>query len=718
MPLAAESEARVRPRIGRYTVVGRIGKGGMGMVYRALDASLDREVALKTLTLEGALDEESRKRFQIEARAAARLQHPNIITVYELGEDRGVPFIAMELLPGVDLEALLRSREPLPLAEKLDVVIQVLRGLAYAHEHGIVHRDVKPSNIRLLDDGTVRIMDFGIAKLGETGVTRTGMMVGTVYYMSPEQIRGQKLDGRSDVFSVGVILHQMLAGERPFAGPSSTEVLYKIVNEPAPPLTGNLGPVGPDLQAAVERALAKNPEDRFSSASQMAEVLSGILSGCAVPPDPGEAQAVKRARGLIKQGRPDEARRALEEAASHRGGSVELSRALRTARREILRHERPPEPEPLDYPELAATFQAPPTARQSEIEVPPTAVVGETASLAPRRASPWLLAAAGLGLGAALVAGILLIKGTPRPAASVRPAVTVQAPAGGPVEAAPARLPVRSDPSGAAVLLDGEPTGVVTDGELEISPRDRRSRLTLTFRKPGFRDVSRRVTLPLTPGEAVSVTLQAAPRPVQLVTDPPGASVSADGASIEGVTPLDVTLEPGQAHVLVFTREGYRRAERRTRAGELGSRIEVRLAAEAPPGSVRIASAYPLDVIWQGRVLAKGASSPEVSLPGGRQLVTLVADAYFLRSTVTVDVKSGERLGIAAPGVGKINIRAMPDNCEVLIDGRFVDYPPILGKDIAAGTHTVSFRWTDGAKSSTETEVSSGGIAYVTGRKP
>jgi len=164
MSLAEPMEPRPRPSIGRYAVKGRIGRGGMGMVYRGLDEALEREVAVKTLTVEGALDDESRRRFDI--------------TVFELGEDRGVPFIAMELLPGVDLEALVRSRDSLVLQEKLEIVIEVLRGLAYAHEHGIVHRDIKPSNIRLLDDGSVKIMDFGIAKLGGTGVTRTGMMVG------------------------------------------------------------------------------------------------------------------------------------------------------------------------------------------------------------------------------------------------------------------------------------------------------------------------------------------------------------------------------------------------------------------------------------------------------------------------------------------------------------------------------------------------------------
>ena len=194
------SATRTRRRIGKYLLTGRIGKGGMGRVYRGYDEALEREVAVKTLSYEGSQDDDHRRRFSIEAKAAARLQHPNIVTVYELGEDRGVPFIAMELLPGVDLEALLRSGEPMPLQEALDVMVQVCRGLQFAHDRGIVHRDIKPSNIRVLDDGSAKIMDFGIAKLGASGITKSGMMVGTIHYMSPEQIRGQALDGRSDVF--------------------------------------------------------------------------------------------------------------------------------------------------------------------------------------------------------------------------------------------------------------------------------------------------------------------------------------------------------------------------------------------------------------------------------------------------------------------------------------------------------------------------------------
>jgi len=231
-----ERQERARPRIGRYVITGRLGKGGMGMVYEGLDEALDRKVAIKTVTAEGAVTDESKRRFEIEAKAAARMQHPNIVAVYELNEDRGVQYLAMEFLDGTDLGKLLRSGEEILLAEKLDIAIQVCRGLAYAHERNVYHRDIKPDNIGLLDDGTAKIMDFGIAKMEGTQLTKTGMMVGTVSYMSPEQVRGQKLDGRTDLFSMGVILYQLVSGKKPFEGEGPSQILYKIVTEPPPPL--------------------------------------------------------------------------------------------------------------------------------------------------------------------------------------------------------------------------------------------------------------------------------------------------------------------------------------------------------------------------------------------------------------------------------------------------------------------------------------------------
>jgi serine/threonine-protein kinase len=302
----------------------------------------------------------------------------------------------MEMLPGADLEAVLRSGEDLPLAEKLDVVAQVCRGLAYAHERGIVHRDVKPSNVRLLEDGTAKIMDFGIAKLGSTHLTKTGMMVGTVHYMSPEQVRGKPLDGRSDVFSAGVILYELLAGQRPFKGEGATQVLYKIVNEePRTPDLAVLGDLGPRLLSILSRALAKDREARYPGASALADDIAGVLEDAqkTVGPAPGLAvEGLAAARRVLCECRSDEAVTRLRGLVAAHPGFLEARRTLRSALREQKRSHAPAAAAPETYPELEATFQAAPTRREAHPgspagpELPPTLTAQPV--LPPRAASP------------------------------------------------------------------------------------------------------------------------------------------------------------------------------------------------------------------------------------------------------------------------------------------------------------------------------------------
>src|SRR3954468_5895506 len=194
--------------VGKYRIVERIGEGAMGVVYRALDPVLNRPVAIKVMTDALARDDALRGRFLREAQAAGSLQHPNVITIYDFGEVDGHLFITMEFVEGQDLEALAARNIPLPLIDKLDIVIDVLSGLAFAHKRGIVHRDIKPANIRIDDEGRARVMDFGIAHLSASNMTRTGIMVGTPAYMAPEQIVGTPVSPATDLFSVGTVLYE------------------------------------------------------------------------------------------------------------------------------------------------------------------------------------------------------------------------------------------------------------------------------------------------------------------------------------------------------------------------------------------------------------------------------------------------------------------------------------------------------------------------------
>ena len=248
----------------------------MGKVYRARDPILDRMVALKTVSPELLTKKDTMARFQREARAAARLQHPNIVTIFELGEVDGSLFIAMELLEGMDLAQAMYPPGRLSVAEKLRTVVDVCRGLDYAHKRGVVHRDVKPANIRILTDGRVKLVDFGIAHLADSTMTQTGLVLGTPSYMAPEILVGGRVDHRADMWAVGVVLYELLAGTRPYDAPTIAGLVYRIVHQPPAPLDPALDlPAG--LTQIVERALAKDPAARFRDCAEMAQHLQSVM---------------------------------------------------------------------------------------------------------------------------------------------------------------------------------------------------------------------------------------------------------------------------------------------------------------------------------------------------------------------------------------------------------------------------------------------------------
>lgn len=266
-------------KLGKYEIVEELGKGAMGIVYKAFDSLMARYVAIKTMAYSSASDPEFKKRFYKEAQAPGRLHHDNIVIIYELNEDQGIPFIAMEFLEGDDLQHLVRSGFIFTLKKILDIMVQVCEGLNFAHANGIIHRDVKPANIFLLKNGKVKIVDFGIAQISQSSLmTRTGVILGTPSYMSPEQVRSDELSGRSDQFSVGVIMYELLTGRRPFEGDTYTAILYQILHEDPPPLRDFFPTCPPGLEATVLKALSKNPEDRFQDLASLARRLRKLES--------------------------------------------------------------------------------------------------------------------------------------------------------------------------------------------------------------------------------------------------------------------------------------------------------------------------------------------------------------------------------------------------------------------------------------------------------
>ena len=270
--------------ISHYRVVEKLGEGGMGMVYLAQDLTLGRSVALKFLSLSLGINDSYRQRFMHEARAASTLDHFNICTIFEIGEtEEGLLFISMAYCEGETLKEKM-NRGPLPLGEAVDVCVQVAQGLDHAHSHGIVHRDIKPSNLIITNQGIVKIVDFGLAKLsGQPGLTKPGMIVGTPAYLSPEQSRGEEVDHRSDIWSLGVLLYEMVVGRLPFYGPYEAATLHSILTESLPPITRD---IPPGLKSVIEGALRKEQDFRYQSASQMATDLQATRSQIKAEPSP------------------------------------------------------------------------------------------------------------------------------------------------------------------------------------------------------------------------------------------------------------------------------------------------------------------------------------------------------------------------------------------------------------------------------------------------
>ncbi|HEY0264260.1 MAG TPA: protein kinase [Granulicella sp.] len=319
--------------IGKYEIISELGRGGMGVVYRAEDKHIGREVAIKTLT---AATPELRQRFLIEARSGV-LNHQNIVTVYDFGEQDGNPYIVMEYLQGDSLEKILRGSKPLALVDKLEIVRQVCDGLGYAHQKGVIHRDVKPANVMVLPGGQVKIVDFGIARLeNSSGHTQTGAVIGTFHYISPERLKGDPSDGRADIWAIGIMMYQMLTGVLPFPG-EDISALHKVVNEPFPPLSTYLHDYPAGLDHVMQHALAKNPDERYATAEEMSadiEAINEVLKRARI------GDMLGHVRGLFEQEQFSSARSILHDLQRLDPQNSEIKRLLREVQDRLSRQQR------------------------------------------------------------------------------------------------------------------------------------------------------------------------------------------------------------------------------------------------------------------------------------------------------------------------------------------------------------------------------------------
>ncbi len=278
----ADSGNEIRSKVGRYEIIEELGKGAMGLVYKALDPKINRLLAIKTIRFSDEFDEdviqEIKDRFFRESEIAGQLSHPSIVTIYDAGEDGDLTYMVMEYLEGDDLEKFISKRRLLPFRRTLDVVASVADALEYAHRAEVIHRDIKPANIMLLKSGGVKVTDFGIAKAISSSRTKTGVILGTPNYMSPEQIMGQKIDHRSDIFSLGVLFFQLLTGETPFHGDNLSSLLYQITQVKHPPVRDYNPKIPRVCEQIIDKALAKNPKERFRSAGDLAKYTRLLAS--------------------------------------------------------------------------------------------------------------------------------------------------------------------------------------------------------------------------------------------------------------------------------------------------------------------------------------------------------------------------------------------------------------------------------------------------------
>src|ERR1700733_3171975 len=298
-------------KLGKYEILSEIGHGAMGVVYRARDPIINRLVAIKTISATLAADGHLRERLYREAQSAGCLQHPNIVTIHDMGEQDRTPYIAMELIEGESLENLILRRPEMSLSLKLVYATQACRAFDYAHKRGIVHRDIKPANVMLTKEGVVKVVDFGIARVAETSKTKTGMLIGTFAYMSPEQYDGDHADERSDIWSFGVLLYELLCYQKPFVGDTPAKLMRSISDHHPKALPDLLPSCPPQIEDIVTRCLKKTPADRFQS---MQDVLLDLEPVCKGLQEQAVAELVDQCQSHVERNQFSEARDLLRHA--------------------------------------------------------------------------------------------------------------------------------------------------------------------------------------------------------------------------------------------------------------------------------------------------------------------------------------------------------------------------------------------------------------------
>lgn len=654
-------------KFGRYRVKRVLGQGAMGTVYLGEDPLIGREVAIKVILshpgVSGKDLRERQARFEREFRSAGTLAHPNVVSIFDVGQEDQSSFIAMEYVPGESLDTVLESDRNLTLKEVSDIGLQLASALDYAAGQGVVHRDVKPANILMTVEGRPKITDFGVAKLNTSNLTTTGTIIGTPMYMSPEQVTGHTVTGRSDQFSLAVILYEMLGGDRPFKGKNATTVMYKIVHQEPPPLREIVQGLPDGVDAVLRRGMEKDPMNRFPSCRELAEAVREAL-GTAL----ADATLVVH---RIKQSEAD------------------------TVLALPLGHETQP-------------ANAPPTSTPKQGTwvkvIVGTLVVG---ALAFGGWKGWIQFGLQRASGGAADEG------------------NGQAQATGTLEAPvdfEGTISVFAEPTGAEIWVDGVDRGVRAPAEISVKG-ELGDRVQLELRQDGSLINATQIVLgPAMPkrwgthgppqaetppaAETLAVAAQSPIAEVLRITsEPAGAEVSFDGRRVSGRTPTEITVVAGESHHISVQLLGYKAAGKRFKLEDLSAaqrsegRLHFGLKEGIPPAVLLIESSYDFSIEVAGRKYPE-AKRRKLTLPPGDHQVKISAPSVFYFDSPVLRLSSAETTDFPLPPTVPVNFAAAPSNCRVTIDGKDLGFLPAK-VNVVVGTHEFKFEWTNLGKSDT-----------------
>ena len=637
-------------KIGRYEIVSELGRGAMGLVYRAVDPNIGRTVALKTMRVDvhGMEHEEMLRRFKNEARAAGLMNHPNIVTIYDAGEVDGLFYIAMEYLEGETVQSLVMQKRVLPAEQIVDIGVQVCAGLEYAHQMKVIHRDIKPANIMITRQNVAKIMDFGISKAAGT-MTNTSQVLGTPNYMAPEQVKGLDLDGRADLFSFGVVLYEMATGERPFSGQNVTTIIYKIVNENPVAPSEKEASIHPGLSAVIARCLSKDPSERYTSAANLASDLANYRSIGADGEDTSVIPDSARVRATQPVGPPTKTWKSSA-VSNGNGTGVRGSASSGTLRRQTIKqttgvmrragarpsrlrdknalaltifatailvvmaglyrvkHRAPATPLPTMIAQVSVPSTAPATTTSPE--------TGKTPAEPGKADTPAQLQ------GVASTAQNLA-----KPEQARTEHKGLEEPKSHSVKF---EVKFRSNPEGAFIQIDGKSSEAwvtpFTTSEITPGPHE------VVFTKVGYSSETRKFEIG-SKSSSYKVNLAPVTTAVAITSDPPGAEIEIDGHDTTRITPAQIPVAEGEHNILVRL-DGFRSAE--LNANVKKGQIYQFHPMLNPAGAPQAGSASRLSKLFGGGFRAKGVIDFVSSPPGARifirgraaQIATPAHDAF------------------------------------------------------------------------------------------